>query len=165
MLIINSILDGQGDSQTCLSSEGADIEVYNTVLTAADEGVDCNAHTTLIVKNCAVFNNTDDFVAVHASTTIDYCASDDGDGTNSVDISPGGTEADGWAAAFTSYTTYDYSPKDASSVLVSAGLGSATDPNVPTEDLIGTTRSTSAPSIGAIEFVGTVTFIPTLTIY
>jgi hypothetical protein len=98
---------------------------------------------TLTVANCAVFNNTDDF---NGTITIDHCASDDGDGTNAVDISPGGTEADDWDAAFTDYSSGDFSVKDTDSVLYHAG----TDVGLDT-DIIGTAWN-DPPSIGAFEY-------------
>lgn len=97
------------------------------------------------VINCAVFGNTDDFLSTMA---IDYCASDDGDGTNAVNISPGATETTDWAAAFTDYANGDFSVKDASSVLYNAGTDLS---GTFTTDIIGTTRSTW--DIGAFEYV------------
>ena len=41
----------------------------------------------------------------------------------------------------------------AAGALENAGIGSGTDANVPTTDLFGNTRSTTAPEIGAIELV------------
>lgn len=74
---------------------------------------------TWIATNCAVFSNTDDFNATGG--TIDHCASDDLDGTNAVNISPGGTEATDWAACFVDYTSYNFSLKPAS-VLINTGI-------------------------------------------
>jgi len=153
-IIQNNVIDGRGVGKIGISCEGGANLIYNNVITGfTDTGINANGNA-ITSKNNAVFNNADDFRNI-GSATVDYNASDDLDGTNAVNISP-------WADAFTDYTTYDYSPKDASSVLVGAGIGSATDSNVPTEDLTGTIRSTSAPSIGAIEFVATV-FLATIT--
>lgn len=47
--------------------------------------------------------------------------------------------------------------------LISTGVGSGTDSNVPTTDILGVSRSSSAPTIGAFEFVSSglsITAIP-----
>lgn len=100
------------------------------------------------IVNCAVFGNGDDFYT--GMSGIDHCASDDGDGTNAVNISPGATEATDWAAAFTDYTNGDFSIKDTSSVLYDAGTD---DPGsgLYSEDIVGTARS-SPWDIGAFEY-------------
>jgi len=95
--------------------------------------------------NCAVFDNSDDFKSVGG--TIDYCASDDVDGTNSVDISPGATEATEWAKAFTDYANGDFHVKDTSSVLYNAGTATG----MPADDIKGVTRTTN--EIGPFAFV------------
>ena len=59
---------------------------------------------TVNVKNCAVFNCTDDISDGGAGTfTIDYNASDDGDGTNAV--SPSGAD---WANEYAGYATGNF---------------------------------------------------------
>jgi hypothetical protein len=105
------------------------------------------------ILNTVVCNTSDDFNPT-TSPTINYCASDDGDGTNSVDISPT-TESTDWDAAFTDRTNDDFTIKDASSPLHASGLGSSTDADVPLDDYLGNTRNTTTPSIGAFELVGT----------
>ena len=118
----------------------------------------CNSYYGLVIGpnggsyayNCAVFNNANDFHSSGATLTIDYCASDDGDGTNAVDISPGATEADDWAACFTDYANGDFSLKS-DSVCVGAGTD---DPGsgLYSDDILGNTR-TSTWDIGAFEYV------------
>lgn len=106
------------------------------------------------VKNCAVFNNADDFQ--DAFTAITYCASDDADGTNAVDLNENaGGE---WTASFTDYTTGDFTVKDASSPIYNAGedlTSEFTDLSGETNplgtDIIGTTRTTW--DIGAFELI------------
>jgi hypothetical protein len=162
-IVENNVIDGRGVGEYGISCEGTTNLVYNNVVTGfVTAGVFANSNTATI-KNNAVFDNADDFLDV-ASATLDYNASDDGDGTNSVDISPGGTEATDWAAAFTDYAAFDFTPLDDSSVLFEAGVGSGTDGNVPLDDYLEVTRNTTSPSIGAFELLGVVYFIPTLLI-
>ncbi|HQO61548.1 MAG TPA: choice-of-anchor Q domain-containing protein, partial [Deltaproteobacteria bacterium] len=121
------------------------VYIYNCTAFGCSSGIVTNTGGTR-VRNCAVFNNADDFNGTFES--IQYCASDDKDGTNAVDISPGATEADDWNAAFTDYANGDFSVKDTSSPLYDAG----TDLSAYfTTDIIGTTRSTW--DIGAFEYV------------
>ena len=105
------------------------------------------ANGNFYAYNCIVFNNSDDF---KGTITIDHCASDDLDGTNPVDISPGATEADDWEACFTDYANGDFSLKS-DSVCVGAGVD---DPGsgLYSDDILGNTR-TSPWDIGAFEYV------------
>jgi hypothetical protein len=120
----------------------ANIKIHNCTISNNTMGINGNSH---IVTNCAVFNNSDDF---YGTMTISYCASDDGDGTNAVNISPGATEADDWANAFVDYANGDFHVKNTSSVLYNA----ATDlSGTFTDDIDGDTRSQW--DIGADEYV------------
>ena len=110
-----------------------------------------SAYHDAIITNCASFNNATDISG--DTITVSYCATDDGSGTNAVDISPGATEADDWAAAFTDYSNGDFSLKSGSD-LIDAGIGPALDSNVPTTDIVGTSRSGNTCCIGAFEYVG-----------
>lgn len=108
----------------------ADVEIFNTIVTdeggglrggiyievgaanilncvvvgasAGYGGVQMISGVTVVVKDTASFNNADDFNDA-ASSTIDYCASDDGDGTNA--ISPSGAD---WDNEFTDPSNYDF---------------------------------------------------------
>jgi len=122
--------------------------IYNCTISNNQTGV-VRTSGTLTVTNCAVFNNEDDFWG--SSTTIDYCASDDGDGDHAVNISPGATEATDWAAAFTDYANGDFSVKDTDSALYGAGIVQTG----VTTDIIGTSRGKvgNACDIGAFEYV------------
>ena len=121
--------------------------MYNCTVTNCRYAVE-RGDGTMTAKNCAVFNNYDDFAG---TITIDYCASDDGNGTNAVDISPQPVEATEWNKAFTNYAAGDYSVKDADSVLYNAGLA---DLFAEDDDIIGTARPQGASwDIGAFEYV------------
>lgn len=115
--------------------------VYNCTIRGFNENAGglYDAGGTTTAKNCAVMDNNDDF---NGFDTIDYCASDDGDGNNS---QSGLT----WANEFEGYATHDYRLASGSN-LIGAGTdnpGTLTD----TDDIAGTARS-STWDIGAFEY-------------
>jgi len=124
--------------------------IYNNTIYGWNRGITNSSSQSDDIKNNVLFDNIDDIFPGIGSPTIDYNASDDLDGTNAVDISPGATEADDWDDCFVDYLNGDLRPKGAS-VLVAAGIGSGTDANVPTTDIIGASRSSTTPTIGAFE--------------
>jgi hypothetical protein len=129
------------------------LNVWNTTITNCGYGIS-EAKLTSSVINCAVFNNNDDFVNFDDANSINYRASDDVDGVNSVDISPSVSEVDDWTLAFTDYVNGDFSIKNASSVLYNAGID-LTSSGVIT-DIIGTARPQATTyDIGAYEFQDT----------
>jgi hypothetical protein len=127
----------------------SNIKIQNCTISGNYYGINGNSH---VVTNCAVFNNSDDF---YGTMTISYCASDDGDGSNAVNISPGATEADDWANAFVDYANGDFHVKNTSSVLYNAGNDLS---GTFTDDIDGDTRSQW--DIGADEYVAAATGIP-----
>jgi hypothetical protein len=124
--------------------------IYNCTFTKSYRGISSYNAGTHTIKNCIFFNNIDDIYTSGATQVIDYCASDDLDGTNPVDISPGATEADDWAACFTDYANGDFSLKS-TSVCIGAGVD---DPGsgLYSDDILGNAR-TSPWDIGAFEYV------------
>ncbi|MCK5083373.1 MAG: hypothetical protein KAR31_10740, partial [Candidatus Omnitrophica bacterium] len=86
-------------------------KAYNCTVYDCYKGIEGPYHRAS-VSNCAVFGNTYDFNDDFWSIT--NCASDDKDGDNFVDISPGAVEADDWADAFEAYTTGDFHLKTGS---------------------------------------------------
>ena len=138
---------------------GAGIGNYNGILYAYNNTVsDCRMGirnydpydaVTHAVNN-AVFNNDDDFSG--SFFTCDYNASDDVDGTNAVDISPGANEEDDWNDAFVDYANGDFHIKNADSVLCNAGTN---DPGsgLYSDDIDGDARS-GTWDIGADEYIG-----------
>lgn len=130
----------------CNVNQGT-VGIYNSTIYGNTQGIRRNFAGTVAVKNCALGNNNDDFFG--SIGTIDYCASDDGDGTNAVNLSPGATEADDWAAAWTDPSNGDFHVKDTDSVLYDAGVA---DPGsgLYDDDIRGVSRSTW--DIGAFEY-------------
>lgn len=105
---------------------------------------------TVVITNSIGFNNYDDF---YGTITVDHCASDDEDGTNAVNISPGATEATDWAACFTDYANGDFSLKNYTGTGKVIGMGTDNPGSgLYSDDIIGTTRS-SVWDIGAFEYV------------
>lgn len=124
-----------------------DATLLNCVVTGGDRGVQVNGGTA-VVRNCAIFDNADDVIdnsGGAATITITHCASDDGDGTNAVDLSPGASETADWDAAFMDYANGDFRIKDADSVLADAGTTGG-----PATDLLGVAYGTA--DIGAFAF-------------
>ena len=126
------------------------VDIYNCLVegaTSIDGFKDITGTTTC--KNCVALNNSDDFDAID---TIDYCASDDGDGTNPV------TPAD-WTAVFEDWANGDFRLKSTDIDLKDAGTS---DPGsgLFSDDIAGDIRSGSW-DIGADEYVTVgITIIP-----
>ena len=96
--------------------------------------------------NCAVFNNTDDF---SVPTIVDYCASDDGDGTNEQDFT---AEATDWNKVFENYAIGDFRLKDYTTPPCCVGVGTDNPgAGLYSDDIAGTAR-TSTWDIGAFEY-------------
>ena len=173
VLIDSIILKGSAGAQRCIRADGDSlVNIFNTVIFdewdqgVRREGGTCNVFNCTIstaghgsgsrgsnvVKNCAVFNNAanDDFIL---PGTVDYCASDDGDGDHPIDISPGGVEADDWNDAFTDYANGDFTLKNASSVLYDSTNGDVSG-GAFSDDIVGTERSQGNQwDIGAFELI------------
>ncbi len=126
---------------------GGAINIYNCTVFGCNFGIKGSAAVT--VKNCAVFNNTDDF---SGAITIDYCASDDGDGTNAEDFT---AEATDWNLVFTDYTTGNVTLKNYTTSPCCVGQGTD-DPGAGlySDDITGAARG-SVWDIGAFEYVAT----------
>ncbi len=98
--IIRDFIDGAVTTCTGIRSE-SDIDVYNCIIRNCYRGLHEDAGTFDAV-NCAVFACNSDFEADNGFNSIDHCASDDGDGTNSVQ------PAD-WDLVFTDPSNGDFS--------------------------------------------------------
>jgi hypothetical protein len=118
-------------------------DLYNCVITnTVTAGVRRNSGIANVV-NCAVFDNPDDFDG--SFTSINYCASDDGDGTNAQ--SPSGAD---WDNEFVDYLNGDFTAIGTGNI--QNGVGPSVDVNVPVLDIDGDTRSGATAYIGVDEF-------------
>jgi hypothetical protein len=105
---------------------------------------------SLVIKNSAIFNCDDDYIengGAPASVTFDYCATDDGEGTNSVSPSGGS-----WTNEFSDPGNGDFTLLNTGN-LYGAGVGPGTDASVPAADIDGDSRSGSTCDIGVDEYV------------
>jgi hypothetical protein len=112
---------------------------YNCIMCGGTAGVTVTSGTT-VVKNCGVFDNTDDFTG---SLTVDHCASDDGDGTNPIAVAS-------WAAQFINpnyISEVDFRLKP-SCTLSNAGVGPASDAVVPTTSMGSAYRYGATTDVG-----------------
>lgn len=167
--LINCILYDSDDDYRVGSVTSAKL-VNCTISKAAADALESDGQTSHAL-NCAVFNNTDDFEDVW--TSINYCASDDGDGNNPVDISPGGTEADNWKESFTDYANGDFritSPETpgTSRLKDASPINYFDDSDVPSVDIAGNPRNVGegeTVSIGAFEYYVAAGVAPTAVLY
>ena len=139
LTMTNCIADA-GWERGLSASAGTGHLVYNCIIYGcADDGI--RAANTAI-KNCAIWNNPDD-IRDDGGCTIDYNATDDGDGTNSQ--SPAN-----WALEYVNAAGGDFTTI-AGADLENNGVGPGSDANVPTPDIDGTTRAGASCDIGADE--------------
>jgi hypothetical protein len=138
----------------CFYNSGAHnlMYIYNSTFEDATNDNIRSTSGTVNAVNVVSFNSPDDFNGI----TCSYCASDDGDGTDPVDISPGGDESADWHSAMTDPDAAppDVSIKDVNSVLYHSGETQNNDSEIPTTDIAGVTRPAgdSRVSIGAFEW-------------
>lgn len=143
----NTIIYGQDNAAyygAYNDGSGSVVWFYNCTIFHCASGISADANWH--VQNCAVFNNTDDFVG---ALDVDYTASDDNDisGTGNVDLAD---SAASWNAQF---ADYDATNPDVrlvgNSLLLMTGIGPSSDSNVPTTDIAGNPRAGTLTSIGA----------------
>jgi hypothetical protein len=121
-------------------SAGSSVIFYNCTFWGNYYGLYRTAGT-VTAKNCAVGNNNDDF---SGTMTVDYCCSDDGDGTNAQNPSGGD-----WANEFNNAGGGNFSLKSGGNC-----VGHGTDDpsgGIYSDDIIGFGR-TSVWDIGAFEY-------------
>lgn len=147
LIVENTIISTMGADGIYSRSSAGDTTIYNCVVYGcADDGIQTLAGNAATIKNCAVFNNADDFLD-SISSTIDYNASDDGDGTNSV--APSGAD---WDNEFSDPSGGDFTLLNTGN-LYDAGVGPGTDASVPTTDIDGDARAGATCDIGVDEYV------------
>ena len=129
---------------------GTSLAMYNCNVYGFRYGIRDVAGSTVSVYDSAVLNNTDDFNGTFAA--IDYCASDDGDGTNAVTEDGGGAD---WTGDFTDGSGGNWTLLSTSNLVGAGGMagsGSFSD------DIDGTVRG-AAWDVGAHEYVSSGTSI------
>jgi parallel beta-helix repeat protein len=136
-IIINSIIDTCGLDGIRIDTSGANAEIYNCIFYGVGaDAIQYDAGTTGIVKNCAVFNNANDFQDDSGGgVTISFNASDDYDGGDTVVPSSGDSD---WTSDFADAANGDFTLLPDSNL-----LGSGTnDPGgtLFTTDMEGDTR-------------------------
>lgn len=141
----NTIAQGVGTISTnsaarAFSLGSGSMSCYNCVAHNFQNGF---YGTNMVIKNSAVFDTADDFFGTQ---TIDYCASDDGNGTNA-------QTSVTWANEFEDHANGDFRLKAGTTKLKDTGVS---DPGsgLYSTDIAGTTR-TGLWDIGAFEWVPT----------
>jgi len=120
-IITNPIVYGFSKGSTVsygihINNDNSDVELYNATCTGNRYSIANTGLGTLIATNCASWSNSDDFLNSGGGTlTIDYCASDDGDGTNAITPAV-------WDDVFVDITNKDFHLKYNDTDLNSAGL-------------------------------------------
>ncbi len=140
----NCIVSGGNNPNSVATYSGISLQTatvgnfYNCVFWGANTGV-TNADNCV---NCAFFG----FATQGGSSPIyKYCATVNNTGTNPITVS-------NWADVFVDYTNFDYRLK-AGAALIGAGIGPASDANVPTTDIAGNPRSGTTTDAGAAMYV------------
>lgn len=148
----NAGIDGKNSS-----SNG--VYIYNCTISDCYVGVYESANEGEITSiNTICFNNVDDFYG----GSQNYCASDDNDGTNPVNISPGGTESTDWEGHFVDYANKDFHLKSGSNLIAAATNLYADETYAFQDDIDGDDRGGSGANwdIGADEYVLAAKAIP-----
>jgi hypothetical protein len=148
--VLNTIVDKS--QRWGITVQRGNANIYNCTIYnggySSSRGLDLGSSAgTVVMKNTAIGTFSDDVYDGGASSlTIDYCASDDGDGTNSV-----GPAGGSWAAEFADPANGDFTLLNTGN-LYDAGVGPTGDSNVPTTDIDGDTRSGATCDIGCDEY-------------
>ena len=117
-------------------------DVYNTIVYGCSTGIR-DVSETPTVTNSAFFNNDDDFLG---SPTIDYCASDDNDGTNNI----AGNEIDAtWSTDFADAGNGDFTLLVGSPLFSTGGVDNPGS-GLYSTDIAGTSYVSTWP-IGAFQ--------------
>ncbi len=126
---------------------------YNCTIYGSGNAVETNNIPNVYVKNCAIFDNTDDWVDTLPTTDYNACDEGAGEGTNTVDIS-----ATWNTTCFQDAGANEWQVQDALSPIYEASpISQFDDAEVPDDDIVGTSRKSGegdSVSIGAFEFDG-----------
>ena len=142
--IWNCIFTGfANDANSAAVRTAGVVDIYNSLAYGNQAGFVRTAGTVSIYDSVS-FENVDDFVS--ASLIIDYCASDDNDGTNNVDETAGGKT---WADSFEDPANGDFRLKVGSPLI---GAGGKAGSGTFSDDIDGTTRG-AAWDVGPHEYV------------
>jgi len=118
------------------------VHIFNCIISGACIGIQRYQIGSINVINSVVFNNIDNFLG--GDIVVTYSASDDGDGTNAINMS---ALSDDWSDVFVDYDNYDFHLKK-SSVLIDNGTNLSSK---FTDDIDGETR-TGTWDVGADEY-------------
>jgi hypothetical protein len=167
LILVNSVLDGQGTADHGMFAGGTDqtTNLYNCTIWGANKDGGSNGVTradgTVNVVNCIVGNNVDDFDGTFGGQ---YNCSDDGDGPGT-DVQPAGG-ADDWTAELT--TPWTNLTVKGGNIQNGSPISQADDPLVPADDIIGTARPTGLGTnvdIGAYQTIAVGGVAPTGALY
>ena len=146
--VFNNIFADIGDSGASnngIKVTGGISKIYNNIIRNAYRGIATSAGTTNLIKNNAIFFSDNDIIS-GGTDTIDYCATDDGDGTNAV------APLDGdWTKEYTDPSNGDFTP-------VAGGNtadGGVNDPGsgLYSKGMDGVSYVTDSWSIGVVQYV------------
>jgi hypothetical protein len=151
LTFMNCILMNADSGVECLEAGNNTLNhayFYNCTITGGSDGIAVTESTRATIKKCAVLGNAANFSG--GAQTIDYCASDTGDGTNSQTLDT----SSGYAAEFTDYANGDYRPVSGG-VCVNNGVDNPST-GLYSDDITETAR-VSTWDIGAFECIATPT--------
>lgn len=148
-VIYNSIIERfTGYGVLCEVTIG--VTLYNSIINNTTLAGIYRSAGTVAAYNCAIFNTNND---INGTVTVDYCATDDGDGTNA--IAPDGGD---WDNEFSDEANGDYALLNTGN-LYRAGANNPSS-GIYTTDIDGDSYNSGAYSVGVDEYVAAATGNP-----